>query len=59
VPAQGLRHQGKRIVIGRSITINVRIVMQNDIQQRAVDLDVDVVVNEAQFAEFIHEEADP
>src|ERR1700686_3044919 len=39
------------------VTIDVRIVMQNDIQQGAVNLQVPVVVDEAQLAEFIHEEA--
>jgi hypothetical protein len=33
--------------------------MQNDIQQGAVNLQVAVVVDEAQLAEFIHEEAHP
>ena len=30
--------------------------MQNDIQQGAVDLQVTIVVDETQFAEFSHEE---
>src|SRR3984893_5057573 len=30
--------------------------MQNDIQQGTMDTDADVVVNEAQFSKFVHEE---
>src|ERR1700730_3879806 len=37
------------------VTIDVGIVMQNDIQQRAVNFQVAVVVNQAQFSELIHE----
>jgi hypothetical protein len=36
--------------IGKSITLDVRIVMQNDIQQGAVNLQVAVVVNECELA---------
>jgi hypothetical protein len=35
----------------------LRLVVQNDIQQRAVDLEATVVVDEAQLAKFVHEEA--
>jgi len=31
--------------------------MQNDVQQRGVDLYVAVVINEAQFAKLVHEKA--
>jgi hypothetical protein len=34
------------------------LVAQNDTQQRAVDLKVAVVIDEAQFPEFVHEETD-
>ena len=44
---------------GPLVTIDVRTVMQNDIEQGAVNLQVAVVVDEAQLAEFIHEEAHP
>jgi hypothetical protein len=33
----------------------MRLVMQNDIQQATMDTDVGVVVNEAQFSNFVHE----
>ena len=33
--------------------------MQDDIQQRAVDLENTVVINKSQFPEPVHEEADP
>jgi hypothetical protein len=36
---------------------SVRLVMQNDVQQRAVDFQVAVVINQAQFSELIHEKA--
>jgi hypothetical protein len=35
----------------------MRIIMQNNVQQGAVNLKVAVIVDEAQFAEFIHEAA--
>ena len=35
----------------------MRIVVQNDIQQRAVDFQVAVVINQAHFSEPIHEKA--
>ena len=35
----------------------MRLVMQNDIQQRAVDFQVTVVINQAQLSKFVHEEA--
>ena len=37
------------------LSLNVRLVMQNDIQQGTMDTDVAVVVNEAQFSKFVHE----
>jgi hypothetical protein len=37
------------------LSLDMRLVMQNDIQQRTVDLDAAVVVNEAQFSKFVHE----
>ena len=36
-----------------------RLIVQNYIEQRAVDLQPAVVVNESQFPEPVHEEADP
>jgi hypothetical protein len=36
-----------------------QLVVQDDIQQRGVDLQPAVVVNKAQFSEPVHEEADP
>ena len=36
---------------------DVRLVVQNDVQQRTVDLDTSVVPNEAEFPKFVHEEA--
>jgi len=36
---------------------DARFVMQNDIQQRAVDFKVAVVINQAHFSELIHEKA--
>ncbi len=38
---------------------DVWLVVQNDIQQRAVDLQSAIVIDEAQFTEFIHERAHP
>src|ERR1700686_4346542 len=56
-----LPHHTRRIVVEtkESITLDVRIIMENDIQQGAMDLKVAVVIDEAQLAEFIHEEAHP
>ena len=36
-----------------------RLVVENNVQKRAVDLQPAVVVNEAQLPEAVHEEADP
>ena len=36
-----------------------QLVVQDDIEQRAVDLQPAVVVNEAQFSEPVHEKAHP
>jgi len=36
-----------------------RLVVENDVQKRAVDLQPAVVVNESHFPEPVHEEADP
>ena len=36
-----------------------KLVVENNIQQRAMDLQPAVVANKAQFPEPIHEEADP
>ena len=33
----------------------MRLLVQNDIQQRTVNLDAAVVVNEAQFSKLVHE----
>src|SRR6266536_1887954 len=38
---------------------DVWLVVQNDIQQRAVDLQSAIVIDEAQFTEFIHERTHP
>jgi hypothetical protein len=35
------------------------LVVQDDIEQRAVDLQPTIVVNKSQFPEAVHEEADP
>jgi hypothetical protein len=37
--------------------IDVRFVMQNDVQQRAVDFQVTVVVDQAQLSKLVHEKA--
>src|SRR4029077_15090155 len=37
----------------------LRLVVQDDVQQRAVDFDTAVVFDEAQFAELVHEEIHP
>src|ERR1700730_5225129 len=37
--------------------VDVRFIMQNDIQQRAVDFQVAVVVNQAQLSKLVHEKA--
>ena len=39
------------------VSSNLRIIVQNDTQQRAVDLQVAIVIDEAQFPEFVHEMA--
>jgi hypothetical protein len=36
-----------------------RLLMQDNTQERTVDMQPAVVLNEAQFLEFIHEEVDP
>ena len=40
------------------LAFNVQIVVQNDIQQRTVDLDVAVVIDQAEATKFIHEKVD-
>ena len=37
--------------------VDVGFLVQNDIQQRAVDFDAAVVVNQAQFSKFVHKKA--
>ena len=37
---------------------NETLIVQNHIEQRAVDLQTAVVVNETQFSESVHEKAD-
>src|ERR1700731_650451 len=37
--------------------VDVRLVMQDDVQQRAVDLQVTVVINQAHFSKPVHEKA--
>src|SRR3979411_2383993 len=37
----------------------LRLIAQHGVEQRTVNLDFAVVVDEALFAEFVHEEADP
>jgi hypothetical protein len=39
--------------------VDVRVVMQNDIQQGTVNLQVAVIINEAQLAKLVHEETHP
>ena len=39
--------------------VDVRFLVQNDIQQRTVDFDLTVVVNQAQFSKFVHKKAYP
>ena len=34
---------------------NLRLIVQNDVQQRAVDFHMAVVINEAQLSKFVHE----
>ena len=36
---------------------NLRLIVQNDVQQRAVDFHMAVVINEAQLSKFVHEMA--
>jgi hypothetical protein len=37
--------------------VDVRFLVQNDIEQRGVDFDLAVVVNQAQFSKFVHKKA--
>src|ERR1700722_1190771 len=37
----------------------LRLIAQNGVQQRRVDLDFSVVADESLFSEFVHEKADP
>jgi hypothetical protein len=39
------------------ISSNLRVIVQNDAQQRAVDFQGAVVINEAQLSKFVHEMA--
>src|SRR5437763_17032886 len=48
---------GLALLVGRPPAAKVSI-MQNYIEQRAVDLQAPVVVNETQFPEPVHEKAD-
>jgi hypothetical protein len=36
-----------------------KLVVENNVQKRAMDLQPAIVMNEAQFPEFVHEMADP
>src|SRR5208283_4380265 len=38
-------------------SLDMRLLMQDEIQQRTVDLDAAVVVNEAKFSKLVHEKA--
>jgi hypothetical protein len=40
---------------GAHLSLDMRLVVQNDIQQGTVDSDAAVVVNEAQLSKFVHE----
>src|SRR5450631_1636515 len=40
------------------ILLEFRLVMQDSVQQRTVDLDMSVIVDQAKLAELVHEEAD-
>jgi hypothetical protein len=39
------------------ISSNLRVIVQNDAQQRAVDFDAAVVINDEQFPKLVHEMA--
>jgi hypothetical protein len=43
-------------VSNASSILDLRLVVQNDVQQRTVDFDAAIVVDEAQLSKFVHEE---
>src|SRR5271169_1052609 len=47
------------VLIHNLVSGGRRSIVQNDIEQRAVDLQAAIVVNETQFPESVHEKADP
>src|SRR3984893_14878502 len=58
VGSRGLTRRSRTAKAVRSCSaVDVRFVMQNDIQQRAVDFQVAIVVNQAQLSKLVHEKA--
>lgn len=41
----------------RAVTLDLWVVVENDIKQRAVDFNFPVVTNETELSEFVHEKA--
>jgi hypothetical protein len=41
----------------QQLRFNLRLIVQNNVQQGTVDLNVAVVINEAQLPKFVHEKA--
>jgi hypothetical protein len=41
--------------VSRRLRFNLRLIVQNDVQQGTVNLDMAVVINKAQFPKFVHE----
>jgi hypothetical protein len=52
-------HFGKKLFSAAGIPRDLRIVVQDHIQQGIVDLQLPVVIDESQFAELVHENIDP
>ena len=50
------QREGLSAVLGRARS-DCRVIVQNYIQERVMDLQVSVVIDETQLAEFVHEEA--
>src|SRR5665647_3988518 len=56
--ARPLNRRGRRTWLQGLVSFDLRVVVQDSVQQRTIDLDFSVVIDQAQFSKFIHEKAD-